>query len=160
MRSFIAVSFILPALLAGQAALSKHGPESAIKAVYAAEEPAIEHSGGGVMADPALRARFFTRSLLRAIDFNLRGDLRDSAPAIVNEPFTDNAPHFVDLGIKPVLESGGTAKVVAEFARGDGARERLTYALVYERGDWRIDDITYALLDGESHTLRGDLEAN
>ena len=160
MRSFIAVSLILPALLAGQAALSKHGPESAVKAVYSADEPAIEHNGGGVMADPALRARFFTRSLLRAFDFNLRGDSQSSTLAIVSEPFTDNAPHFVDLGIKPVFESGNTAKVVAEFARGDGARERLTYALIYEHGDWRIDDITYALLDGESHTLRGDLQAN
>ena len=53
-----------------------------------------------------------------------------------------------------------TAKVLAEFARGDGARERLTYAMVFERGEWRIDDITYAMLDGESHTLRGMLAAN
>ena len=50
--------------------------------------------------------------------------------------------------------------LLAEFARGDGARERLTYAMVYERGEWRIDDITYAMLDGESHTLRGELASN
>jgi hypothetical protein len=32
--------------------------------------------------------------------------------------------------------------------------------MVYERGEWRIDDIAYAMLDGQGHTLRGDLAAN
>jgi hypothetical protein len=32
--------------------------------------------------------------------------------------------------------------------------------MVLERGEWRIDDIAYAMLDGESHTLRGMLAAN
>jgi hypothetical protein len=64
------------------------------------------------------------------------------------------------LRVAPVSETRDTAKVLAEFARGDGARERLTYTMVYERGEWRIDDITYAMLDGESHNLRGELAAN
>ena len=51
-------------------------------------------------------------------------------------------------------------RVVAEFARGDGARERLTYAMLFERGEWRIDNIVYSTLDGQSHTLRGMLAAN
>ena len=111
------------------------------------------------MADPTLRARFFSRSLLRAVDFDQRADGSDAAPAIVGEPFSDRAPHLVDLGIASISESRGAAKVLAEFARGDGAREKLTYALVFERGEWRIDDIAYSFLDGEGHTLRGDLQA-
>jgi hypothetical protein len=50
--------------------------------------------------------------------------------------------------------------VLAEFARGDGARERLTYVMLFERGEWRIDDIVYSALDGESRSLRGMLAAN
>ena len=60
----------------------------------------------------------------------------------------------------PISETRDTAKVLAEFARGDGARERLTYAMLFERGEWRVDDIVYSTLDGESHTLRGMLAAN
>ena len=26
--------------------------------------------------------------------------------------------------------------------------------MLFERGEWRIDDIVYATLDGKSHTLR------
>ena len=65
-------------------------------------------------------------------------------------------PASLALRVAPISETRDTAKVLAEFARGDGAREQLTYAMVYERGEWRIDDIAYAMLDGESHTLRGD----
>ena len=32
--------------------------------------------------------------------------------------------------------------------------------MLFERGEWRIDDIVYSTLDGESHTLRGMLAAN
>ena len=157
MRTFIAVAAILPFLLAGEAVISKGGPEAAVKAAYAADQPSIEGRGDGVMADPALRARYFSRSLLRAIDFDTQQDMSNVVPAVVSEPFSDQAPHFVDLAISPVSESGDEAKVRAEFARGDSAREKLTFAMVYERGEWRIDDIAYALLDGEGHTLRGDL---
>ncbi len=159
MRTLIVVTCILPFILAGQAALSGHGPAAAVKAAYVADQPAIDRAGGGVMGDPALRARFFSRSLLRAIDFDVRQDPLNVAPAIVSEPFSDQAPHFVDLAVSPITESGKAATVRAEFARGDGARERLTYVMVFERGGWRIDDIAYALLDGESHTLRGDLQS-
>ena len=67
---------------------------------------------------------------------------------------------MVALSVAPISENRDEAKVLAEFARGDGARERLTYAMVFERGEWRINDIVYAMLDGESHTLRGMLAAN
>jgi hypothetical protein len=32
--------------------------------------------------------------------------------------------------------------------------------MLFERGEWHIDDINYAMLDGESHALRGMLAAN
>ena len=158
MRTFIAAACILPLVLAGQSTMFKHGPESVVRAAYQADQPGIEGKNGGVIADPGLRARFFSRSLLRAIDFDARAD-GETWAATVGDPFSDHSPHLVDLGILPVSESGGSAKVVAEFARGDGARERLTYDMVFERGEWRIDDISYAMLDGEGHTLRGDLRA-
>jgi hypothetical protein len=108
-----------------------------------------------------MRARFFSRALLRSIAANeIVADVRNAPPAVVGDPFSDQAPHMVDLRIAPIAETHEAAKVLAEFARGDGARERLTYAMVYERGEWRIDDIAYAMLDGESHTLRGELAAN
>src|SRR5260370_19491098 len=157
MRTFIAAAAILPLLLAGEAAISKRGPEAAVKAAYEADQPSIEGRGGGVMADPSLRARFLSRSLLRAIDFDARGD--GGQAAAVGEPFSDRAPHLVDLGISPVSEGGGSAKVLAEFARGDGARERLTFAMVFERGEWRIDAIAYAYFNGEGHSPRRDLPA-
>jgi len=79
---------------------------------------------------------------------------------LVRDPFSDEAPHLVALSIAPVSEGHDQARVLAEFARGDGAREQLTYTMVFERGEWRIDDIGYAMLDGESHSLRGVLAAD
>jgi hypothetical protein len=113
------------------------------------------------MGDNTLRARFFSRSLLRSIAADeIIAGVRDGPPAFLRDPFSDQAPHLVALSVAPISESRDEAKVLAEFARGDGAREQLTYAMVLERGEWRINDITYAMLDGESHTLRGMLAAN
>ena len=111
-------------------------------------------------ATTRLRARFFSRSLLRSIAAEEIIAGGDGSPAIVRDPFSDQAPHLVALSVAPVSETRDAAKVLAEFARGDGARERLTYAMLFERGEWRIDDIVYSTLDGESHTLRGMLAAN
>jgi hypothetical protein len=161
MRIVIAVACLLPFALAAEAGINRHSPDAAVNAAYVADEPAIHGRGAGVMGDNTLRARYFSHSLLRSIAANeIIADQRNTAPAVVGDPFSDEAPHMVALRVAPVSESHDTAKVLAEFARGDGARERLTYAMVYERGEWRIDDITYAMLDGESHTLRGELAAN
>jgi Protein of unknown function (DUF3828) len=161
MRVLVAVACLLPFGLAAEAAINRHSPDAAVRAAYVADEASIQGRGAGVMGDNALRARFFSRSLLRSIAANeILADARNAPPAIVSDPFSDAAPHLVALRIAPISESGEAAKVLAEFARGDGARERLTYAMVNERGEWRIDDITYAMLDGESHTLRGELAAN
>jgi hypothetical protein len=160
MRVLVTVACLLPFALAAEAGIDRHSPEAAVKAAYAADETAIERPDGGIMGDNTLRARFFSRSLLRSIAANeLVADARESTPTIVGDPLSDQAPHMVALSVTPISETRDAAKVLAEFARGDGARERLTYALVYERGAWRIDDIGYAMLDGESHTLRGMLDA-
>jgi hypothetical protein len=112
------------------------------------------------MGDNTLRARFFSRSLLRSIAAEeVTAGLNRSA-AVAGDPFSDEAPHLVALSVNPISETRDGAKVLAEFARGDGARERLTYAMLFERGEWRIDDIVYSTLDGASHTLRGMLAAN
>jgi hypothetical protein len=161
MRILVAVACLLPFALAAEAAINRHSPDAAVKAAYAAEETALRGQGGGVMGDNGLRTRFFSRSLLRSIAANeLVADAHNAPPSLTGDPFTDQAPRMVGLRVAPISETHDTAKVLAEFARGDGARERLTYAMVYERGEWRIDDIAYAMLDGQSHTLRGDLAAN
>lgn len=159
-RILVAVACLLPFALAAEAGINRHSPEAAVKAAYAADEAAIEGRGPGVMDDNTLRARFFSRSLLRSIaaDEVIAG--RDAPAALVRDPFSDEAPHLVALSIAPISEARDEAKVLAEFARGDGAREQLTYTMVFERGEWRIDDIAYAMLDGESHSLRRALAAD
>ena len=158
-RILVAVACLLPFGLAAEAGINRHSPEAAVNAAYAADEAALHVRGDGVMGDNMLRARFFSRSLLRSI---AAGEVIASVNASqsLRDPFTDQAPHLVALSVAPISETHDAAKVLAEFARGDGARERLTYAMVLERGEWRIDDIVYATLDGESHTLRGMLAAN
>lgn len=157
-RVLVAVACLLPFALAAEAGINRHSPEAAVKAAYAADETAIQGHGPGVMGDNLLRARFFSRSLLRSIAAE---EVLAGAPrALLRDPFIDRAPHMVALSVAPISEGRDEANVQAEFARGDGARERLTYAMVYERGEWRIDDIAYALLDGESRSLRGMLAAD
>ena len=160
-RIWVAVACLLPFALAAEAGINRHSPEAAVKAAYAADETAIQGRGDGVMGDNTLRARFFSRSLLRSIAADeIIAGVRNGPPAALRDPFSDLAPHMVALSVAPISENRDEAKVLAEFARGDGARERLTYAMVFERGEWRINDIVYAMLDGESHTLRGMLAAN
>ncbi len=105
------------------------------------------------MDDASARARFFTRSLLRTIA--AEGAKSSASARRLADPLNDGAPDMADLSIAFVSQSAGSGKVLADFARGDGGRERLTFALVFERGDWRIDDVGYAMLDGAAWTLRG-----
>jgi hypothetical protein len=158
-RILATVACLLPFALAAEAGINRHSPEDAVASVYAADEAAIQGRGAGVMGDNTLRARFFSRSLLRSIAAEevIGGN---TSPTIARDPFSDHAPHLVALSVAPIWETRDAAKVLAEFARGDGAREQLTYAMLFERGEWRIDDIVYSTLDGESHTLRGMLASN
>jgi hypothetical protein len=159
-RILAAVACLLPFALAAEAGINRHSPEAAVNAAYVADEAAIQGRGDGIMGDNTLRARFFSRSLLRSIAAGEITASGGNASPAVRDPFSDLAPHLVALSVAPISETRDAAKVLAEFARGDGARERLTYAMLFERGEWRIDDIIYSTLDGESHTLRGMLAAN
>jgi hypothetical protein len=148
------------AALVAESAVSSQSPEAAVSAAYAADALALQRGGAGVIGDPAARERFFSRSLLRAIETGeMEAVTANAASRIPADPFSDSGPHLVDLRITPVSEDGASAKVLAEFARGDGAREQLTYALVFERREWRIDDISYGFLDGEKRTLREGIVA-
>jgi hypothetical protein len=160
-RILAAVACILPFALAAEAGINRHSPQDAVAAAYAADDAAIQGRGAGIMGDNTMRARFFSRSLLRSIAAEeLVPSSGAASLALARDPLTDQAPHLVALNLAPISETRDQAKVLAEFARGDGARERLTYVMLFERGEWRIDDIVYSALDGESHTLRGMLAAN
>jgi hypothetical protein len=156
MRVFVVVAILVPMALASEAAISRMSPEAAVRAAYVADALALESDAGGAISDPIIRGRLLSRSLLRAIDADEAEALAlNAAPKFPADPLTDASPRLVDLRIAPGSEDGGSATVAVDFARGDGAREHLTYALVLEHGEWRIDDIGYALLDGQSRTLRG-----
>jgi len=156
MRIFVVVAILASMALAAEAAISRMSPEAAVRAAYVADALALQSEGGGAISDPIVRGRLLSRSLLRAIDADEADALAlNAAPKFPADPFTDASPRLVDLRIAPAAEDGGSATVAVDFARGDGAREHLTYALVLEHGEWRIDDIGYALLDGQSRTLRG-----
>ena len=157
-RILVAAACLLPFALAAEASINRHSPAAVVEAAYAADQTAIQAGGDGIMGDNVLRARVFSRSLLRSIAANEL--IPTASPAIIRDPLSDQAPHMAAIDVALVSESRDEAKVLAEFARGDGARERLTYDMVFERGEWRIDDIVYATLDGRSHTLRGVLAAN
>jgi hypothetical protein len=156
MRIFVVVGILASMALAAEAAISRTSPEAAVRAAYVADALALQSEGGGAIRDPIVRERLLSRSLLRAIDADEADTLAlNAALKFPADPFTDGSPRLVDLTIAPASEDGGSATVAVDFARGDGAREHLTYALVMEHGEWRIDDIGYALLGGQSRTLRG-----
>lgn len=146
MRMFLFVACLASIALAAEAAIPQPSPEAAVRDVYAADALSLRDNGLGAFSDPSARQRLFSRSLLRAIG---------AAAEIPADPFSDSSPHLVDLKVAATFENGTAGTVGVDFARGDGAREHLTYALVLERREWRIDDIGYALLGGESRTLRG-----
>ncbi len=156
MRILVVVAILGSMAIAAEAAISRTSPEAAVRAAYVADALALQSDRGGAISDPIVRERLLSRSLLRAIDADEANALAlNTAPKFPTDPFTDASPRLVDLRIAQASESGGSATVAVDFARGDGAREHLTYALVLEHGEWRIDDIGYALLDGQSRTLRG-----
>ena len=70
MRILVAVACLLPFALAAEAAINRQSPDAAVKAAYAADQVAIDGHGAGVMSDNTLRARYFSRSLLRSIAAN------------------------------------------------------------------------------------------
>src|ERR1700735_4280132 len=98
-RILVAVTCLLPFALAAEAGINRHSPEAAIEAAYAADDIAIQGHGAGIMADNTLRARFFSRSLLRSIAADEVFAGRDSLPANARDPFSDQSPHLVALSV-------------------------------------------------------------
>ena len=71
-----------------------------------ADEAAIQGRGAGIMGDNALRARFFSRSLLRSIAAEeVIAGVRDASLAVPRDPFSDQAPHLVALSVAPISET-------------------------------------------------------
>ena len=92
-RILVAVACLLPFGLAAEAGINRHSPEAAVKAAYAADETAIQGRGDGVMGDNTLRARFFSRSLLRSIAADeIIAGVRNGPPVALRDPFSDLAP--------------------------------------------------------------------
>jgi hypothetical protein len=60
-----------------------------------------------------------------------------------------------DLKISVVSIDGAKASVLADFDRGGGEREKLTYSLILEKGLWRVHDIACARANEPASTLRG-----
>jgi hypothetical protein len=104
-------------------------------------------------------ARFFSRAVLRVLGAAQKH--APGSPIIDGDPFTDmrDSAGFKDLKISVLSASAAIASVLADFDRGDGdhgagTREQLTYSLVMERGQWRVDDIAYSRAHGSTNTLR------
>ena len=160
----LAVLFVLSASessAAGQIVAA----DAAIRALYAADKSFIDGKGQGVMGSKALRERFLSKSLLRAIDLDERSAAkRKEPPNLEGDPFLDSQeldsqePDFKDLKVTPISQEGDRAQVLADFAR-IGGRETLTYSLVREGGAWRVDDVAYVRTDGSRETLRAELKA-
>ena len=92
-RILVAVTCLLPFALAAEAGINRHSPEAAVTAAYAADESAIQGRGDGVMGDNTLRARFFSRSLLRSIAAEeIIAGVREGPPAVLRDPFSDWRP--------------------------------------------------------------------
>ena len=104
-RILVAVACLLPFGLAAEAGINRHSPEAAVNAAYAADEVALHGRGAGIMSDNTLRARFFSRSLLRSIAAGEIIASGDSASPVVRDPFTDQAPHLVALSVAPISET-------------------------------------------------------
>jgi hypothetical protein len=134
-------------------------PDSVVRAIYAADAPSIKGTGEGVMGDKAARARFFSAALLRIVVADeKRSAKRNQPPNLDGDPFADaQDPTVNDLKISVVSTNGAKASVLADFDRGAGTREKVTYSMVLERGLWRVDDIAYDLPGEPARTLRGEL---
>jgi hypothetical protein len=134
-------------------------PDAVVRAIYAADAPFIKGTGEGIMGDKAAQAKFFSAALLRMIVADeKRSARRNEPPNLDGDPFVDAQEATVnDLKISVVSIAGPKASVLADFDRGEGKREKVTYSMVLERGAWRVDDIAYDLPGEPARTLRGEL---
>jgi hypothetical protein len=142
---------LLTLAIASAAHAAEETPDAIVKAIYVADAPSIKGTGLGIMGDKAARARFFSAGLLRAIAAD------EKAAAKRNEPPNLDGDPFADAQDPIVIAADARASVLADFDRGGNKREQVTYSMVMERGQWRVDDIAYALPGEPVRTLRGEL---
>ena len=157
MKRLAALGLIIAVAPAAYAAGAAPSPDGVVRDIYVADAPFIKGTGLGVMGDKAARARFFSADLLRKIRADeAAADKRKEPPTLEGDPFADAQEATVDdLKISVVAIDGAKASVLADFDRGGGEREKLTYSLVIEKGLWRVDDIAYQRANEPARTLRG-----
>jgi hypothetical protein len=155
----LVLTFAAPAFAAG----APQGPLDTIKALYAADAPFWKGTGEGLMGDDKGRARFFSKAVLAALKKDeADADKRGEPPTIEGDPFTDSQePGTKDFKYTLVSATANKAVVRANFDRGDtSGREDVTYSLILEGGQWRVDDIGYKRLSdpvGPEENLRKTL---
>jgi hypothetical protein len=150
------------------AAEPRPDPVATIRAVYAADAPFIDNKGEGIMGSAKLLARFLSADLNRLMTADAKAAAkRKEPPTIEGDPFVDSQEGGAkDFHISLIATDADRtqdkvqdrARVRAEFDKGDGAREEVTFSLVFQRGAWRIDDIAYKRTDGSSDTIRETLK--
>ena len=151
------IAFVLLFALPLASFAADDGSEATIKALYVADQPFITGAGPGVMDNAKARAKFLSQAALRALAADEKAAVqRGEPPTIEGDPFIDaQEADFSDLQIAKRSADARSAVVEAEFARPNAkTREKIDYALVFERGAWRIDDITWIRAGQPPETLR------
>ena len=149
-------------------AAERPDPVATVKALYAADAPFINNTGEGVMGSGKLLARFLSADLNRLLTADAKAAAkRKEPPTVEGDPFLDSQEGGAkDFKISLVTGSADNAmpkeqdkaQVKAEFDKGGGEREEVTFAMVFQRGAWRIDDIAYKRADGSGDTIRETLK--
>ena len=158
-RKLILAALLVAAPLAGAQAAGPPGPgapDEAIRALYAADAPFINNTGQGVTGSKKLMARFLSKALDKLLDDDAKAaDKRGEPPTIEGDPFVDSQEGgSKDFKISVLSASADKAQVLANFDKDGVSREDVTYSLILERGQWRIDDIAYKRADGSAETIR------
>lgn len=131
-------------------------PDETVRALYAADAPFINNTGQGVTGSKKLMARFLSKALDKLLDDDAKAaDKRGEPPTIEGDPFVDSQEGgSKDFKISVLSASADKAQVLANFDKDGVSREDVTYSLILERGQWRIDDIAYKRADGSAETIR------
>jgi len=135
-------------------------PDETIRSLYAADKPFIDNTGQGVTGSKKLMARFLSKSLNKLLDADEKAAAkRGEPPTIEGDPFVDSQEGgSKDFKISVLSADAAKAQVLANFDKDGASREDVTFSMILEGGQWRIDDIAYKRADGSTDTIRGDLK--
>ena len=116
-----------------------------------------QHVGGDMHFDLAgaqAKAGFQSDALNRRLAaYMARARVRDEAPAINGDPYTDSQEQPTRFAVAAARVRGQRARVVVRFADGWGER-LVTYELVREAGQWRLNDLDFGSGGRLSQLLR------